>query len=118
MKMPRKFVRVDTCRFSRLGKNRRKLQKWRRPRGKHNKVRLKRFSYPVAPVIGFKSPRNLAGKISGLTPVLVHNLKELEALGKSSIAILARIGAKKKIEMIKKAEELKIQILNVAREKK
>jgi len=47
--MKTRFVRVDTHRHSRLGKGRPKLQKWRRPRGKHNKTRLKRFSYPIQP---------------------------------------------------------------------
>jgi len=113
MKMPRQFVRVDTCRYSRLGKGRRKLQKWRRPRGKHNKVRLKRFSYPVSPVVGFKTPKSEAGKLMGLAPMLVHNVAELQSLdNKKQIAIIARVGARKKIEIMKKADELKIKIAN------
>ena len=113
----KKFVRPDTFRFSRLGKNRRKLQKWRRVRGKSNKLRLGRMGYPVVPTIGHKGPRKDAGKVKGLMPKLVHNLAELQDIGKNEGAILARIGAKKKLELIKKAEELKIKILNLGGKK-
>jgi large subunit ribosomal protein L32e len=115
--MRRKFLRVDTVRFLRLGKRRRKLQKWRRARGKSNKLRLGRAGYSSVPKVGFKTPKKEAGRISGLIPQLVHNVRELESLGKNNIAILARVGARKKLEMIKKAEELKIQIVNMGKKK-
>ena len=112
-----KFIRSDTNRFSRLGKNRRKLHKWRRVRGKSNKLRLGRGGYSKVPAVGFKSPRIESGKINGFVPKLVHNLAELNSLGKNEAAIIARIGARKKIELIKKADELKIKILNLGRNK-
>lgn len=110
-RLPR-FLRSDTVRHSRLGKNRRKLQKWRKPRGRHSKIRRKRFGYPAAPTVGFKSPNASAGMIAGLTPRLVHNVKELEALTQANIAIIARVGAKKKLELLKKAQEKDIRIVN------
>jgi large subunit ribosomal protein L32e len=115
--MPLKFLRVDTFRFSRLGKNRRKLQKWRRARGKSNKLRLGRAGYSQVPKVGFKTAKKDSGKVNGLVPRLIHNLKELQALGKNDAAILARIGARKKLELIKKADELKIKILNLGGKK-
>jgi large subunit ribosomal protein L32e len=109
-----KFLRADTVRLLRLGKNRRKIQKWRRPRGHHNKLRLKRFSYPVQPGIGYGSLRKDEGKIGGLYPVLVHNLTEMQKLNsKTQCAILARIGAKKKIDMLKKAQESGLKVINI-----
>ncbi len=116
--MAKKFIRSDTRRHLRLGSKRRKLQKWRKPRGRHNKIRRKRYSYPIAPTPGLKKPIELANKIQGLTPVLVHNTKELSVLDKSSIAILARVGAKKKLELIKMAEEKKIKIANLGGKRK
>ncbi len=113
-----KFLRADTCRFLRIGKKRRKIQKWRRPRGKSNKMRLGRAGYPAVPKVGFKTPKSEAHRVQGLIPKVVHNLKEIESLGKENAAILARVGAKKKLEMIKKAEELKIKIINLGRNKK
>jgi large subunit ribosomal protein L32e len=115
--MKHKFLRVDTNRFSRIGKNRRKLQKWRRARGKSNKLRLGRAGYAATPKVGFKTARKEAGKVHGLIPRLVHNLSELSSLGKNDAAILARIGARKKLELIKKADELKIKILNLGGKK-
>src|SRR3989344_3820939 len=100
-----KFLRQDWMRHSRLGKGRKKLQKWRRPRGRHSKIRRKRFGYPLKVMIGFSSPKKDAGKIYGHIPVLVHNIKEMSILKKGSVAILARVGAKLKIEMLKKARE-------------
>lgn len=109
-----KFLRQDYMRHSRLGKGRKKLQKWRRPTGKHSKIRRKRSGYPAAPTIGYGSPRSEAYKVNGVIPVLVHNVKELEKLTKNSMAILAKVGAKNKLAMIKKASELNIKILNVS----
>ena len=108
-----RFVRADTFRLLRLGKKRRKLKKWRRPRGTHNKLRLKRVGHPALPTVGHRSPRKESGKISGLIPKLVHNVNELSKLDKNSIAIIARVGARKKLEIIKKAEEMKIKIINL-----
>ena len=113
----RTFVRRSMKRFSKLGKNRKKLQKWNRPKGRDNKMRLKRKSYPATVSIGYSSPKKEAGRINGKLPVLVHNVKELQKLGADNIAILARVGAKKKLEIIKFAEEKKIKIINVRGDK-
>ncbi len=111
--MIKKFLRSDTVRHIRLGKNRRKLQKWRRPRGRHSKIRRHRFGYPLMPSVGYRTPKKESGMINNLRPVLVHNLRELELLAKENIAIIARVGAKKKLEMIKKAQERSIKISNL-----
>ena len=107
-----KFIRQDSNRFSKIGKNRKKLQKWRRPKGRDSKMRLKRKGYPASPLIGRKSNKKESGKIKGLTPIVVYNQTDLESISKDQIAILARIGAKKKIELLKYADENKILILN------
>ncbi|NCO11528.1 50S ribosomal protein L32e [Candidatus Pacearchaeota archaeon CG_4_9_14_0_2_um_filter_39_13] len=112
-----KFQRTDSMRFSKLGKNRKKKQKWRAAKGRDNKIREKRKGYPKAPSTGYKRPRKEAGKINGKMPVRVENIKELERVGKDSIVIIARVGAKKKIELLKRAEELKLPILNIGRKK-
>ncbi len=108
-----KFIRQEYLRHSKIGKNRKKLQKWRRPKGRDSKMRLKRKSYPISPSIGYRTPRKERGSISGKTPFLIHNLSELKLLNKNQIAILAKIGAKKKLDLMKYAQENKIKILNV-----
>ncbi len=113
--MKLKFLRSDTSRHLRLGKKRRKLQKWRMPRGRHNKIRRKRFGYPLLPGIGFRKPVQHRDKINGLQLMLVHNPAELAKLGKNQIAVLARTGARKKLAMLKYAQEKGIKIANMGR---
>ena len=76
-------------------------------------MRLKRKSYPASPTVGHRASSSVRGKLNGKTLLLIHNLAELKSLNKSSVAILAKIGAKKKLEIIKYAEENKIQIANL-----
>ena len=117
--MSKKFIRTDSNRFSKLGKRRKKLQVWRRARGSHSKIRRKRRGYPVMPSIGYRTERKKSGLIKGLFPILVHSLAELLAVDKKSIAILSRrLGARKKLELIKQAQEKNIPVLNLAGDKK
>jgi len=118
--MSKRFRRADSTRYSKLGKKRRKLQKWRGAKGRHSKLRLNRKSYPKSPRIGFKTDKSKINKIKGLEPKLVYNSKEIALLDKNkNIVILSkRVGAKKKIEMISKAKEMGLQILNVSEEGK
>ncbi|MBS3066141.1 50S ribosomal protein L32e [Candidatus Pacearchaeota archaeon] len=112
--MTKKFIRQDFMRHLKLGKKRKKLQKWRRPRGRQSKMRLNMKGYPAHPSVGYKSPRKEAGKIQGYNPVLITNLNELKNMGKNSAVIISRrVGAKKKIEIIKKASEMNLKILNI-----
>ena len=111
--MAKRFLRTDYMRLSKLGKNRKKLQVWRRARGMHSKIRRRRRGYPEMPLIGRATPRKEVNKVNGLVPALVHNLDELGRATKNNIIIIARIGAKKRIELIKKAKEINLKILNI-----
>lgn len=114
--MSKKFLRQDYMRHIKLGKHRKKLLKWRKPKGRHSKMRRQRKGYPTSPSIGYKSPRKISGRINGQIPVLVSNLKELFINKNSLIIISKKLGARKRIEMLKKADEMKIKILNVQQE--
>jgi large subunit ribosomal protein L32e len=114
--MPKKFIRRDSVRFSKIGKNRPKLQKWRKPKGRHNKMREKRKSYPSVVSVGYKAPKKEKGKISGQMPVRVSTFSDLKNLNKESLVILSsRLGAKKKMEIIKEAEKAGLKIFNLQR---
>ena len=78
-------------------------------------MREKRFSYPKSPRVGYKKPKTLSGKIKGKIPRIVYNISELERAGKDKyfIIIIGKVGARKKLEIIKKAAEMKFEILNV-----
>jgi len=116
--MSKDFVRQDSVRHLKLGKRKKKLRTWRKPKGRDSKMRLSRKSYPKTVSVGYKTQKTQSGKIKGMTPVLVHNLNDLKKVDKNSIVILARIGAKKKLEIIKAAQESKIKILNLTGAKK
>jgi len=45
-----------------------------------------------------------------MIPFNVSNIKELSKVGKENIVIVNSVGAKKKMEIIKKAEEMKLNI--------
>lgn len=111
--MIKKFLRQETRRHSKLGKNRKKLRKWRKPKGRDSKMRLNMKGHPKTVSVGYKSSKKESGKIENKVPVLVHNTKELEFVTKNQIPVLARIGTKKKLEVMKLAQEKKIKILNV-----
>jgi len=110
----KRFVRRNTLKHSRLGRGRPKLQRWRAAVGRHNKIRKNRFGYTKSPRIGFKSARNESGKINGKIPLLIRTAGDFARATSENIIIIARIiGAKKKIEFIKKANDMKLPILNV-----
>ena len=109
----RKFIRRDSNRYSKIGKKRKKLQKWRKPKGRDNQMRLKRHGYPKNVSIGYKKPKKESGKIKGKIPVLVKNVAELNKVSKNKIIIVGKVGAKKKLEIIKKSKEMKIPLANI-----
>src|SRR3989338_1901920 len=54
------------------------------------------------------------GLINGLLPVNVYSIKDIEALDKSSIGIIgSNVGKRKKEEIVKKAVEFNIKLLNI-----
>lgn len=108
-----KFLRRTWKRYSKLGKNKKKKQTWRRPTGRDNKMREKRRGYPAVVSIGFKKNERLKGKIRGKNPVIINNINDLENIKKEDIVIIGNIGKRKRIEIVKKAREKKIQIHNV-----
>jgi large subunit ribosomal protein L32e len=105
-----KFLRRDWKRHGRIGKGRKRLQRWRAPKGRHNKMRDKRKGYPRVVSIGYKGKNKEEIKV-------IKNLKDLEMMNKNRPAIIGNVGKKKKLELAKKAKELKLNVLNLNIEK-
>ncbi len=104
-----KFRRQEWFRYKRLG------EKWRRPKGKHSKMREHKGYRPPVVDSGYRGPRKVRGlHPSGFREVLVHNPKELDGIDpeREAIRIASRVGMKKRLEIEKKAEELGIRVLN------
>lgn len=111
--MVKKFLRRDAKRFGKFGKGRGKKAKWRNPTGRDNKLREKRKGYQAVPSIGYRGERKLRGKVNEKNLVPVMNLKDLEKIGKESLGVVGNVGKKKKQEIVKKANELKVELKNI-----
>lgn len=88
---------------------------WRKPRGIHSKVRIRKKGKIKMPTVGYGAPKHLRYlHPSGYREVLIHNVKELEVVDpeKEAIRISHRVGKRKRRLILEKAEELKIKVLN------
>lgn len=104
-----KFLRSGAVAYKRLG------SKWRRPRGMHGKLRRHEKSKGKMPSPGYGSPKELRYlHPSGFKEVLVSNFNDLQKIDSKieAVKISHAVGKKKRTEILKKAEELKIKVLN------
>ena len=87
---------------------------WRKPRGLHNKQRLEKKSRSAKVKIGYAIKKESKGKIKGKTPVLIHSIEQILKLTQENIAIIsAKVGARKRIQMIKELAKKKIEVSNI-----
>ncbi|MEM3122059.1 MAG: eL32 family ribosomal protein [Candidatus Pacearchaeota archaeon] len=110
--MRKKFLRRNTKEYLRLGRKRRKLQKWRKPKGRDNKMRLNEKGRAGIVKIGYKQSKNIRGMKEGKKIKMIQNISEMKLLEKGDIITIGRMGVKKKKEIAKIAEELGIKIIN------
>lgn len=104
-----KFIRQESWRYDRLAEN------WRKPKGKDNKMRLQKSGMPAIVKVGYRGPRASRGlHPSGYSDNLIHNTTELAKLDpkKDAARIGHTVGKRKRIEIINKALELGIKVLN------
>ena len=102
------FKRQNWFRYKRLGT-------WRKPRGMHSKMRMRRKYRPPVVSTGYRGPVAARGlHPSGFAEVLVHRPEELEALdGKLEAArVAATVGDRKREAIEARAAELEIRVLN------
>ena len=104
-----KFIRQESWRYDRLAEN------WRKPKGKDNKMRKQKSGMPALVKVGYRSPKAARGlHPSGYRDILIHNTQELVKLDskRDAARIAHTVGKKKRIEIINKALELGIKVLN------
>jgi len=107
-KKPR-FIRQESWRYKRV-KN-----KWRRPKGVDSKMRKRRKGWPVSVNIGYGGPKAAKGlHPSGYEEVLVYNLDQIEGLSSETqaIRIAHTVGEKKRRDILTRARELGLHVLN------
>lgn len=110
-KLPR-FLRQEWFRYRRLG------EKWRRPKGKDSKRRLGLKGRAATVKVGYRNPGELRGlHPSGLREVLVSRPEELEGLNPSAqaVRISAGVGGMKRAQILSRARELGLRVLNPGR---
>lgn len=90
---------------------------WRKPKGLHSK--LGRRGYNKAVQVGWRSPVAVRGMSrEGFEPIVISTLAELSKLDvKTQGAVIsAAVGARRREELLKKAQELKVTVLNLKTE--
>lgn len=95
-------------------KSARVKKRWRAQRGIHSGHRQMHRGKPAQPTPGFGVPKAVRGlHISGLRPVLVHTLSQLETIDVQTqgIVIGSTVGMKKKMQILDAAVTKKITIL-------
>ena len=110
-----KFVRQESWRYDRLSEN------WRKPKGKDNKMRLQVSGVPRLVKVGYGGPKTVRGlHPSGYTDNLVYNTNDLLSLDskKDAIRIGHIVGKLKRKEILIKAAELGIKVLNPGKDSK
>jgi large subunit ribosomal protein L32e len=103
------FRRFESWRFVRLD------EPWRKPKGVDNHQRLSVKGWPHLVKVGYRVPKEVRYlHPSGYRDVLIHNMRELEALSADNDAarIASGVGRRKRIELATRARDLGIRVLN------
>jgi large subunit ribosomal protein L32e len=103
------FHRPESWRYKRLNNS------WRRARGIDSMVRKKEKGAIPMPSIGYRSPARLRNMHpSGFQEVLVHTVEQLDGLHPTihAVRIASRIGDRKRLTIIEKADDLGLHVLN------
>ena len=90
--------------------------KWRQPKGQHSKLRRKYRAKVNHPGPGYSSPRLVRGlSRTGLVPVNVSNIKDLEGLKAAEHGVIfsKTLGKKNKVELLKKVLSMNLKLLNL-----
>lgn len=102
-----------------FGRKKRISDRWRRPRGLQSKMRHRFKGYPIMISKGWRSPVEIRGNsLKGYETVLISNVLELDKVKKDQAVIISgKVGNKKRLAIVEKAEILKIPVINIKVEK-
>ena len=103
-----KFIRYNSEYLKKLSPN------WRRAKGMHNKVRLKRKGHNKSPSIGYGTSKEFKAFFkSKFDYVLIKSEKDLENLNKKEIMFSKKLGLKKRLKLINKIKLMNLGVLNI-----
>ncbi len=109
LKKKKKFDRQNSHKHGRVPTS------WRRARGRHSNVRLKKKYAKDSPNPGYGTPKKVRGlHPSGLTDNLVHRPADLEELDPEvdGVRIASGVGGRKKQQVVETAEEKGFHVFN------
>ena len=103
------FIRQDNPKRPKLS------YKWRKPKGIHSKIRHHFKGRRKMPSPGYKSPIEVKGlHATGLKMVRVFSAEALNTIKKGEGIIISKnVGAKKRLEILRKAKEMNVRVLNL-----
>ena len=109
-----KFRRQEAHRRKRLTKS-----GWRVPRGAQSKLRKHHKGKGVRVHVGYRIPKVIRGLIKGKEPVHVAAISDLKGLDKTKqiVIINSSVGMKKRLEIVKQAIKLGLEIQNINAQK-
>lgn len=103
------FRRQESWRYKRVDES------WRKPRGLDSKMRKKVKGWPKSPAIGYRGPKETRRlHPSGYVEVLVRNVDDVSGVDPETQAVRIghTVGARKRVEVLARADELGIHVLN------
>lgn len=113
----RKKVKDKKPKFARSDSNRLKFKsKWRKPRGLHNKRRLKFAGHQKNPSQGYRSPKEVRGlHKTGLELITIYNLNDLQKIKPTEqfVQLSSKIGIKNKLKILEKCKAKQIKVDNI-----
>lgn len=103
------FRRQESWRYKRVDES------WRKPRGLDSKMRKKVKGWPRSPAIGYRGPKETRRlHPSGYVEVLIRNVDDVSGIDPETQAVRIghTVGARKRVEILARADELGIHVLN------
>jgi large subunit ribosomal protein L32e len=104
------FRRQESWRYKRVGES------WRRPKGLDSKMRKEVKGWPPKVKVGYRGPK-LARNLhpSAFKEVIVYNVDDLNEVDAKTeaVRIAHTVGAKKRSEILSRAKDLGIRVLNL-----
>lgn len=107
-----KFKRQGSRKYKRVN------GKWRKPDGTDSKMRKEKKGHSPLVKVGYRKPKSERGlHPSGFEEVLVNNPQEVEEVDPQdqAIRIASSVGGRKRKEIVEKAKDQDIKILNAKR---
>ena len=113
----RKRVKSAKPKFKRQELGRQPLLKdtWRKPKGRHSKMRMHEKARGRLPSKGYSSPSEVRGlNRLGYREVVVHNIEEISGLNpREEMAVIsAGVGKKKRFGILEAAKEKSVKVTN------